>query len=190
MASTVGICNSALIKLGAGTIMSLTEGSRNANLCLEQYDKQRDDLLRGHVWNFAIARTKLARLSAVPTYGFSYAFQLPADWLRTIEVHDNDGGRGAVRYRIEGRQVLSDASELWLKYIARVEDPNRMDASFREALAWRLAADFAVPITQSTTARRDAEDGFRRALVKARSVDAIEDFADQPPESDWVALRH
>jgi len=190
MASTAGICNSALIKLGATTIMSLTEGSRNANLCLEQYDKLRDDLLRAHVWNFATRRTKLARLTAAPAYGFAHAYQLPVDWMRTIAVHDNDGGAGAVRYRIEGRRILTDASDIWLKYIGRVDDANEMDAAFREALAWKIAIDLAVPITQSTTALREAEDGFRRALVKARSVDAIEDFADQMPESDWVALRH
>lgn len=190
MTSVVGICNSALIKLGATAIMSLTEGSRNANLCLEQYDKLRDDLLRGHVWNFAIERTKLARLAAAPDYGFAYAYQLPADWLRTVGVHDNDAGHGAARYRIEGRRVLSDASQLWLKYIARIEDPNRMDAAFREALAWKLAIDFAIPIVQSSTARSEAAEGYRRAVVKARSVDAIEDFPDPLPESDWVALRH
>jgi hypothetical protein len=190
MASIVGICNSALIKLGATTIMSLTEGSRNANLCLEQYEKLRDDLLRAHIWNFAVARTKLARLSAAPTYEFRYAYQFPADWLRTVAVHDNDGGSGAVRYRIEGRRILADAPELWLKYISRTEDPNDMDAAFREALAWKIAIDLSVPITHSTTSLRTAEDGFRQALVKARSVDAVEDFADRMPESEWVTQRH
>ena len=105
-------------------------------------------------------------------------------------MHDNDGGAGAVRYRIEGRRILTDAAGIWLKYVARIDDANEMDASFREALAWKIAIDLAVPITQSTTALREAEDGFRRALVKARSVDAIEDFPDTLPESDWVALRH
>lgn len=190
MASTVGICNSGLIKLGATTIMSLTEGSRNANLCLEQYDKLRDDLLRSHNWNFAIRRAKLARLSAAPAYGFAHAWQLPVDALRTVAVHDNEAGSGAVRYRIEGRRLLADADALWLRYIARIEDPNEMDVSFREALAWRLAIDFALPITQSASTQKDAEDGFRRALLRARSVDAIEDFPEEAPESDWVTLRH
>ncbi|CAN0544246.1 unnamed protein product [Laminaria digitata] len=190
MASIAGICNSALIKLGATTIMSLTEGSRNANLCLEQYDKLRDDVLRSHVWNFATRRTRLARLAAAPAFGFDHAYQMPADWLRTITVHDNDGGAGAVRYRIEGRRILTGADTIWLKYVARIDDANDMDASFREALAWKIAIDLAVPITQSTTALREAEEGFRRSLVKARSVDAIEDFPDTLPESDWVALRH
>lgn len=190
MASTAGICNSALIKLGATTIMSLTEGSRNANLCLEQYDKLRDDLLRAHAWNFATRRAKIARLTAEPAFGFAHAYQLPSDWLRTIAVHDNDGGSGTARYRIEGRRILSDAENIWVKYIGRVDDANEMDPAFREALAWKLAIDLAVPITQSTTALREAEEGFRRALIKARSVDAIEDFPDTMPESDWVALRH
>ena len=62
MASVVGICNSALVKIGATRIISLTEGSKNANLCDEQYEKVRNDLLRSHAWNFATARRKLARL--------------------------------------------------------------------------------------------------------------------------------
>lgn len=189
MASEVGICNSALIKLGAATIMSLGDGSRNAALCNEQYGKLRDELLRAHGWNFAIARRKLAGLADVPVYEFVGAFQLPTDWLRTIAVHDNEAGAGAVRYRIEGRTILSDAGELWLRYVRRVTDPNEMTSSFREALAWRMAADLAQTITQSSTIQELMTRGFERATVAARSVDSIEDFPASQPPSDWVTAR-
>lgn len=187
MTSVVGICNSALIKLGASTIMSLTDGSRNANLCKEQYHKLRDALLRSHNWNFAVARQKLAKTSGAPAFGFANKFQLPADWLRTISVH---GGGGEGAYRIEGRSLLSDSAEIYLRYVAVVENPNQMDAGFREALAWRLAIDLAMAVTQSASAQRQMEEGFKNAILRARSADAVEDFVDPMPESGWVQARN
>jgi hypothetical protein len=190
MSSKVGICNSALIKLGASTIMSLTDGSKNANLCNEQYGKLRDELLRAHPWNFAIRRAKLAQLSAAPAFGFAHAYQLPADWLRTVSVHDNEAGTGAVRYRIEGRRILADAPDIYLRYVSVVDDPNDMPAAFQEALAWRIAADLAQAVTQSTTVQEAMLQGFRPALATAKSIDAIEDFPESQPQSGWVTVRY
>lgn len=190
MASVVGICNSALIKLGASTIISLSDGSKNANLCNAQYDSLRDDLLRAHAWNFAVVRRTLAQLTEPPTFGFGHAYQLPSDWLRAVSVHDNDAGSGSVRYRIEGRRLLSDAPRVYLRYVRQVTDPNEMDADFREALAWKIAADLALPVTQSSTTREQMAVGFQSALVKARAVDAVEDFPEEAPESAWIAGRH
>lgn len=189
MASEVGICNSALIKLGASTIMSLTDGSKNANLCNEQYVKLRDELLRGHTWNFAARRRKLAQLSGTPTFEFDFAYQLPSDWLRTVSVHDNDAGAGAVRYRIEGRTLLSSAAEIWMRYIHRVTDPNDMPPTFHEALAWRLAVDLAQAVTQSSTVMELMDRKLTPALITAKSVDAIEDFPEDLPQSDWITAR-
>lgn len=189
MASEVGICNSALIKLGAASIMSLGDGSKNANLCNEQYGKLRDDLLRAHPWNFASARRKLARLADAPAFEFAAAYQLPTDWLRTLSVHDNGSGAGSVRYRLEGSTLLSNASGIWLRYVRRVTDPNDMSSSFREALAWRVAADLSQAVTQSSTIQELMTRGFDRAMAAARSVDAIEDYPEAQPGSDWVAAR-
>ena len=169
--------------------MWLADGGRNAALCSEQYGKLRDELLRAHPWNFAVARQKLARLVDAPAYEFAAAFQLPADWLRTVGVHDNDAGAGWVPYRIEGRTLLADSDALWLRYVRRVTDPNDMTASFREALGWRLAADLAQAITQSSTIQDLMTRGFERSIVAARAVDAIEDWPDAQPASCWVTAR-
>ena len=189
MASVIGICNSALIKLGATTIMSLDEQSRNANLCKEQYEKLRDELLRSHTWNFATSRAKLARLALPPAFGPSYAFQLPADFLRALSVLGDAAATAEVEYRIEGRRLLADREAIWLRYVRAVTDPNEMDAAFREALAWRMAVDLALPITQSSTVLSEMREGLTRAVLGARSIDALEDVAEQFPESGWVSTR-
>jgi hypothetical protein len=189
MASETGICNSALVKIGATRIVALDDGSRNANACAELYPKLRDDLLRAHPWNFAVARAKLGRLATAPIFGFSYVYQLPADWLRTLAVSDNDRGEGAVEYRIEGRRLACSAADIWLRYVRVVTDANEMPADFREALAAMLGRDLAIPIAQSSALRETMDRAFRDAFGRARSTDALEDFPEALPEGSWVGVR-
>jgi hypothetical protein len=189
MASEVGICNSALVKIGASRIVALDEGSKNANLCGELYPKLRDDLLRSHTWNFATVRAKLAQLATTPEFGFAHEYQLPSDWVRTVSVHDNDAGAGAVEYRIEGRKLRASAGELYLRYVRVVTDVNEMPADFREALALLLARDVAVPIAQSNALRESMADSFREALARAKSTDALEDYPEALPPGSWVTVR-
>lgn len=51
MASVVQICNGALNQLGASTILTLTEDSKNARLCNARYENVRDAVFRHHPWN-------------------------------------------------------------------------------------------------------------------------------------------
>ncbi len=187
--SVVGICSSALVKLGASTITSLTEGSKNANACNEQYTKIRDQLLRGHPWNFAIARAKLAQLSATPAIEFDFAYQLPDGWMRTLNVYDNNNGIGSIHYRMEGKKLLASATTVYLRYVQLIKDPNTMDHQFHEALAWALAADIGGAITQSNRVVEQMREGLRIALSDAKGTDAIEDEAEQWPEDEWVTAR-
>ncbi len=189
MASEVGICNSALTKIGAARIVALDDGSKNANACAELYPKLRDDLLRRHVWNFACVRLKLARLAAAPAFGFAYAYQLPSDWLRTVGVYGDDAAGFLADYRIEGRTILSSAEALYLVYVRAVTDANDMPSDFREALAAMLACDLSIPIAQSNSLRDQMDGAFRDALARAKSVDAVEDCPEPMPEGSWVAVR-
>ena len=190
MADVVGIVNSSLLKIGArATITALTEGTPNANAAAALYPRVRDDLLRAHAWNFAIARSRLAALATPPEYGFARAFALPEDWLLTIAVHDNDAGRGAVAYRIEGGAIVTDAAAIWLAYVRRVTDANEMTADFRETLACALAVELAVPVANSGTLRERLEDTLRRRLRQARGIDAVEDFPPAFPAGSWANVR-
>ena len=61
MASVVDICNGALNQLGASTILTLTEDSKNARLCNARYTQVRDSLFRSHLWNCLTKRVELAK---------------------------------------------------------------------------------------------------------------------------------
>ena len=191
-ASEVGICNSALVKLGVGSdgrIGSLSEGTKNANLCNEQYEKRRDKLLRSHRWNFAIKRVQLARMVATPVSEFDFKYQLPTDYLRVVSVHDSDAGTGVVRYKIEGTALLVSTEEVFLRYVSQATDPVSMTADFREYLATDIAHELALAIAQSNTVKEALRKELKEAKLGARSADALEDFPEEFPEASWTAAR-
>ena len=169
MASVVDICNGALNQLGATTILSLTEDSKNARLLNARYTQVRDSLFRNHPWNFLHKRLALAADTDTPAWGFSSQFTLPTDCLRLLRILDYDSD-----HKVEGRKILTDASSMKILYISRVEDPNEYDELLRETLSAALAADIAYAITSSNPVAVNMYNLYKEKLKEARFVDATE----------------
>ena len=169
MASIVDICNGALNQLGATTILSLTEDSKNARLCNSRYTQVRDALFRSHPWNCLQKRIELAADSVAPAWGFSYQYTLPADCLRLLVILDYNSN-----YKVEGRKVLSNTSSMKILYVARVTDPNEYDELLRETLSAALGADIAYGVTSSSPVTQNMYTLFQNKLRDARFVDSTE----------------
>ena len=169
MASTVDICNGALNQLGATTILSLTEDSKNARLCNSRYTQVRDGLFRTHPWNCLQKRVELAADTTAPAWGFSYAYTLPADCLRLLRILDYDSN-----YKVEGRKILSNTSSMKILYIGRITDPNEYDELLRETLSAALSADIAFAVTSNNTTATNMYNLFQDKLKDARFVDSTE----------------
>lgn len=193
MSSDTAIANQALRLLKANRITSLTDGSNNANAANDVFAEVREELLRSHNWNFATKRQQLAQLSAVPVFEFDHAYGLPSDWVRTVSVHDNDAGAGTVLYREEEFNdqgvILSSADELWIRYIYRVTDANRMPADFRTAFAYALA--LAIPGVPNLSAAREErlEQRATQRLRRAKHSDALGSAPERRPAGSWVTSR-
>lgn len=69
MPSVVEICNEAMDLLGAATITSLDENSKEARLCNRRFSTVRDAVLRSHPWNCAITRATLSQDGTPPSFG-------------------------------------------------------------------------------------------------------------------------
>ena len=69
MASIVDICNGSLNQLGATTIVSLTEDSKNARLCNARFTQIRDSVFRSHPWNCLKKRLELSSSTDTPAWG-------------------------------------------------------------------------------------------------------------------------
>ena len=177
MASVVDICNGALNQLGATTILSLTEDSKNARLCNQRYTQVRDSVFRSHPWNCLQKRIELAADTTAPAWGFSYAYTLPSDCLRLLRILDYDSN-----YKVEGRKILSNTSSMKILYVARVTDPNEYDellretlsAALGETLSAALGADIAFGITSNNQTAQNMYQLFQDKLRDARFVDSTE----------------
>jgi len=169
MASIVGICNGALNQLGATTILSLSEDSKNARLCNSRYTQVRDALFRSHPWNCLQKRVQIAADATAPAWGFTYAYTLPADCLRLLKILDYDSN-----YKVEGRKILSNTSSMKILYVARVTDPNEYDELLRETLSASLGADIAFGVTSNNQTASNMYNLFKEKLRDARFVDSTE----------------
>jgi len=169
MASTVDICNGALNQLGATTILSLTEDSKNARLCNSRFTQVRDGVFRSHPWNCLQKRIELAQDTTAPAWGFKYAYTLPADCLRLLRILDYDSN-----YKVEGRKILSNTSSMKILYIGRITDPNEYDELLRETLSAALGADIAFAVTSNNQTASNMYNLFQDKLRDARFVDSTE----------------
>ena len=175
MASIVEISNSALNQLGASTILSLTENSKNGRLCNARYETIRDSVLRSHPWNCAIKRVSLAANTTNTDWGFQREFNLPVDCLRVLQIEDYSSN-----YKIEGRKIVSNDTSIKLIYVATMTDPNEMDVLLRETISAALAADIAYAVTANAAIAREMKANYELKIKDARFVDATEGYNTDP----------
>lgn len=184
MASAVQICNRALIKLGADTIISMTEDSKPARLCNILYTPLREELLRLHPWNFAIARADLAQSTSDPLFGFDFSYPLPVDCLRVLKLDDT-----TIKYKIEGRSILTDSDEVLLIYIKNETDTTKFDSLFTSALVLKLAIELSYNITGASNVAAGILDEYKNFMREAKLRDGQEGTPDQLENYTWLDSR-
>lgn len=190
MASVVEICNRALQKLGAKRITSITEDSVNARACNTAYNPLRLAELRSHPWACATKRAQLAVSSDEPLFVKQYQYPLPSDYVRLLP-NDEGYNLNSNDWQIEAGYIVTDDSDpLNIRYIYDLEDPNIMDALFREALSCRLALELCEELTQSNQKKESLRLDYKDAIREARRVNAILNVAGKPPEDEWITIRN
>ena len=191
MASTVDMCNSALNLLGASTISSLTEDTKNARLCNQRFEPIRDRVFRSHNWNCLIKRVELAQNSTAPVMEYTNAYALPSDSLRVLKIFDGttDSIESGLEYKIEGKNIVTDQTTVYLIYIALDTDPNNYDAYLREAISHQLAADLAYSITNNATLANNYLLRANERLREARFIDATENSLETIEANDFTNAR-
>lgn len=193
MPDETDIVNVAMRRIGAKRIVSLSDGSTPANAANDIYTEVRDSLLRSNPWNFATKRLKLAQSSTTPVFAFDFGYPLPSDWIRTVSVHDNDAGHSTILYKMEQingqNSIVTSRSEVWLRYVSRITDPNLMTADFREALIFTLARDLSIPLASSNSLELRMSVKADRAIARARSSDAMGSFPERRPRGSWASSR-
>ena len=175
MADETDLLNDALGQVGAASIMSIDDGSINANYCLRFYPPLRDALLRSHHWNFALKWQQLAQDVTAPVAGFAYAYTLPPECLKVVDyaaaaptagtltlIYENNI-RVLHNYQIEGRKLVSNDGTVYIQYIQRLTNPDLWDGLFYQTVTTWLASKLAMAIP------KDARMS-QALLIQARDV--------------------
>lgn len=193
MADETSIANLALAKLGISPIMALTDDSKQAQFANRFYAQTRDEVLSSHRWNFAMRRAALNRLATAPDFEWEFAYQLPADCLRVVQLNGYEPSEAQGTFAVEADQLFTDAEEAQVRYIARVTDGSLYPALFSQALATLLASRLAGPLTGSRELPSVMLEEYEGLTgPKARMADVFEEQKRLKPawvESDLIKAR-
>jgi hypothetical protein len=177
--SAIAICSNALVLLGDSPIASFSasEGKR-ATQAGNLWPQARDSLLRRHVWACTRKRDVLAADATAPAFDWSYAYSLPGDWIKNIQV----GRRNErIDHEIQGGKLLCNQPTLYLVYQFAETDPIQWDDAMVDAAVAEMAARLAYPITQSASFAQLKRAEADQALKIAKALNG----QDNPPE-DWA----
>lgn len=184
--SVVQIINMALAEIGAQAVTDHTvDQSPAARLANRLFDQTRDAILRAHLWNCAMKRAKLTAAASPPLWGFSLAYDLPADFIRLADVESRE-----TTFRVEGRQILTDSSEMNILYVYRLENVALMDESLKGSIATRLALEMSMTLQGSAqhSERLLALSEFK--LSEGQFIDQVESPVDTMLPTTWTEARH
>jgi hypothetical protein len=170
------MCSNALLMVGAQTINSFTDNSERAKQCANLYPTVRDYVISAHPWNCAIKRVVLSPNTTAPAFDWAYQFTLPGDFMRLLAV-----GEAGMEddFNIEGGNILSDASILYLRYIYQNTNESTYTPLLVMAITQAMRQTLAYPVTQSSSLEQLIDQAIEPFLKKARAVDSM----DQPPQT-------
>lgn len=171
--SDVVLCNRFLTRIGANTILSLDQETKEARVCKANFEFLRDDVNSAHAWGFAVKRVELAQSATAPVYGASYAYAIPDDLLGFITEYNELQGIDAP-YRIEGDYIVTNAATVKIEYVARITDLNKWSILAREALIARLQVELSRAITGTADGTKAYFDIYLNKLSLAGSHNAAE----------------
>jgi hypothetical protein len=126
-------------------------------------------------------------------------FKLPAGFLRKADQNPGAGvttwlgGPTGIMFSDwvfeNGYLLASNNDVVNLRFVADITDVSKMDPLFCEGLAARIALAVCEPLTQSTSKLAAIARVYDVFINDARTVNAIEQGTEQPPDDDYVTCR-
>jgi len=197
MTDRLSIYNGALNILGERKLADLDENRPPRFQLDDVWDNDMiERCLQMGQWNFAARSVELAASPSVtPGFGYQYAFDKPpTDFVRTMMVcYDEYFNLPITSYSDEGQWIFCDADLIYLKYVSKDDefggDFSLWPANFTEFVEHYLAYKVAPRIAGLDMRERTMEARFERALLKAKSTDAMESPAKFAPKGGWASSR-
>lgn len=182
MTTPVDICSNALTLLGGQTIASLDEGSAGAEISKQLFEGTYHSMLSEYRWHFATRSLSLSKLSDPTGNHFTNKFLIPSDCLYVTQCTSNP-------YEIYEDEIYANAEEITIEYIFAPK-LNRLPAYFIKALQYKLATEFAIPLTTSTQKAQVYDALYEKQVKKARFIDATSRTPDNINSKPYIRARY
>ena len=189
--SELQIMNMALRYAGDYVIDDTQKGSPDdepSRLVVQFFDQARARALEAGTWTVATKSLDIvAESPGAPSKDYVYEYLLPSDFLRLLSVRD---ASHEADYAVEGESIHSNlGSPLSIRYIWDQTDTTKFKPLLVTAVAYSLASDLVMALTNSKSQRDAMIEGMMLAVSMAKSKDAVQ----KPPKSlqagSWLTAR-
>ena len=171
MPTQLGIINNALLMVGANSINTLSDSSREARTAAAIYSTTLNDIISRHPWTFTLGQIKLAQLQQEPLFGFEHAYQLPVDPEVIRVIRKNNP---ASDYQIYQDKLFTNDNEVEILYQFNPGE-EAFPAYFTRLVELELAKMFAFMLLQDETQAQVFDGLMTRQMRAARTIDSQND---------------
>lgn len=196
MATKLGLYNGALALLAETPLASLSEdraprywldrawGDDLVNFCLEQGQ-----------WNWATRSEKITYSTSIdPSFGYSYAFQVPDDFMGMNSLWLDPFFKVALtEYYIEANVIYCEFDTIFIKYVSNAATYGgnlaKWPATFSKYVEARLAKEAQPNICNSISMVQIIEKEERDSLATAKNRDKRDKPKDTLPVGNWTQAR-
>jgi hypothetical protein len=179
MLSQTEIANNALSYLSAGRIITIDDTlDEKARTIKAIFETTSMEVIREHRWSCCVRRVQLARLAESPTkvgnFGYTYAYQLPVDILRFLDLNGEPWKVKTQFLDVNGDELHCNEAEAYIRYVANITDTSQWDVLLAKAVAVAIAAKVARRITKDGMSAEQLIPLYERVVAQAKHVDAME----------------
>jgi hypothetical protein len=175
MTDRLTLYNLALGHLRERRLASLSENREPRRVLDDFWTSNLNYCLERKLWNFAFRAIEIdASTTVTPTFGFTYAFTIPNDWIRTVIVSaDPSGSVPLLNYKEEAGYWFANITPLYIVFTSN--DPlyglnlGAWPASMEDYVAKRLAEQGCGRITGSDDLLK-GPDGLSRKVKDAYKI--------------------
>lgn len=195
MADKLRLYNGALRLTGSRPLANLNETGEPKRLLDSLYADALEYCVAQGLWNFAMRSGEMIDApSIVPTFGFTYAFTKPDDWVRTAGVFNSPAESYPLTdYVDEQGYWYASITPIYVRYVSKDPayglDLGKWPPLFAKYVEAHLAAEICQPTTESKTLVEVLRKLERDRLSQAKTNDAMDEPARFAPTGSWVASR-
>ncbi len=196
MSTKLRLYNGALRLVGERKLTSLTENRDPRRFLDEVWDDGFINLmLSTGQWMFACRTQSLTYSPSVtPAFGYQYAFDKPADWIRTISFSgDEYFAEPLLRYQQQALYWFADVDTIYIRYVSNDTSYGGVvttwPENFCQFVEAHLAREICSRLEGGDTKRKSMDDERSARLSIALSTDAMEEPTRIMPMGNWAGAR-